>query len=169
MNKILVGNNIKIEAYMKKIVYFFIMICSLFFSSCLTNGLEELPVYEDADITSVVAVKYRYISDEKSPASGDYLVKEVDLIFNPTIDKEDEYVKIDVSLPENFPVSEIDKVSKSNLLVIVNVSPAARLFPVKGAPALGTPGNWENPNKYKIQSASGIEKQWTIEVTDFNK
>lgn len=149
---------------MKKVFYLFVIMVSMVLSSCLKSGLDDLPIYDEADITSVVAVKYRYISDEKSPASGDYLVKEVDLNFSPQIDAEEGFVKIDVSVPDNFPETEKEKVSKSNLVVIVNLSTAARIFPIGDSPALGTPGNWNEPNKYRVQSASGTDRQWTIEI-----
>lgn len=149
---------------MKKVFYLFIIMSSMILTSCLKSGLEDLPIYDEADITSVVAVKYRYISDEKSPASGEFLVKEVDLNFNPQIETEDGFVKINVSVPDNFPESEKEKVSKSNLVVIVNLSTAARIFPIGDSPALGKPGNWNEPNKYRVQSASGTDKQWTIEI-----
>lgn len=154
---------------MKNIIYSLIVLCTLMLSSCLTSGLEELPLYEDAEITSVTAVKYRYISDEKSPSSGEFIVKEVDLSFEPSINEENGVVKIDVSLPTNFPQSEIDKVNNSNLLVVINISTAARIFPIEGAPKLGIPGNWEKPNRYKVLAANGTEKQWTIEVSKLNK
>lgn len=74
--------------FMKKILYCLTLVFSaLLFSSCLKGGLEDLPEYEDAEITSVSAVRYRYMTDEKSPASGEYLVKEVDLTFDADIDR----------------------------------------------------------------------------------
>ena len=45
---------------MKKILYCLTLVFSaLLFSSCLKGGLEDLPEYEDAEITSVSAVRYR--------------------------------------------------------------------------------------------------------------
>ena len=67
---------------MKKVIYNLLLTLMMFsFTSCLTSGLDELDVYDGADITSVSAVAYRYISDEKSPASGQNIVKEVNLTF----------------------------------------------------------------------------------------
>ena len=54
---------------MKRTVFNLLLMVMMFsFTSCLTGGMDELPEYEDANITSVSAVRYRYISDEQSPA-----------------------------------------------------------------------------------------------------
>ena len=83
---------------MKRVIYHLFLAISLFsMTSCLTGGLEDLPVYEDANITSVSAVQYRYISDEKSPASGEYLVKDVNMTYTSEIDVEAGLVQISVS------------------------------------------------------------------------
>ena len=88
---------------MKKVIYNLLLTLMMFsFTSCLTSGLDELDVYDGADITSVSAVAYRYISDEKSPASGQNIVKEVNLTFTSDIDTDAATVKITVSVPENF-------------------------------------------------------------------
>lgn len=155
---------------MKSVIYnLFIMSFMILFSSCLTSGLEELDVYEGADITSVSTVRYRYITDEKSPASGEFIVKEVDLSYTSNIDVEAGKVQIFVTVPDGFPESELANLSKSNLLIAVALSTAARLSPLDGAPLLGVPGNWESPNLYLVEAADGTKKNWTIEVASLEK
>ena len=116
---------------MKKIIYsLFLTFMMVSFSSCLTGGLEDLPEYEEADITSVSAVTYRYISDEVSPASGQNIVKNVNMTYTSEIDPVAATVKISVTTPANFPEDELANLStKSNLVVAVSLSTAARLFP----------------------------------------
>lgn len=155
---------------MKKIVCNILFtLMTVLFSSCLTSGLEELDVYDGADITSVSSVRYRYITADKNPASGENEVKEVELIFTSNIDTEAEVVSISIKKPENFPPEELDNLSTSNLLVVVGVSTAARVFPQDGAPKLGTPGDWSKPNKFVVEAADGTKKTWTIEVVQLEK
>lgn len=155
---------------MKKVICNILLVIMLFsFSSCLTGGLEELPEYEDANITSVSTVQYRYISDEISAASGQNIVKDVNLTYKSEIDIDAALVKISVTTPDNFPQAELDKLSKSNLLIAVGLSTAARISPTNGAPILGIPGDWSRANSYVVESASGKKKDWTIEVVSLEK
>lgn len=151
---------------MKRIIYSLLLtVMMISFSSCLTSGLDELPVYEDADITSVSAVTYRYISDEKSPASGQNIVKNVNITYTSDIDPEAAMVKIAVTTPANFPEGELTNLSKkSNIVVVVSLSTAARITPLDGAPALGTPADWSKPYKYVVTAADGKQKEWTIRL-----
>lgn len=156
---------------MKKTVYnLFLMMVMISFSSCLTSGLDDLEVYEDAEITSVSAIRYRYISDEVSPASGQNLVKEVNMTYTSEINADAATVKISVTTPENFPESELNNLSTSaNLLVSVGLSTAARLSATNGSPDLGKPGDWSKPNTYTVEAANGKKKNWTIEIISLKK
>lgn len=154
---------------MKKIVYLLLTLLMVSFSSCLTSGLDELALYEDADITSVSAVRYRYISSDISPASGQKIVKEVNLTYTSVIDSESKIVRITVKKPSNFPASELANLSTSNLMVAVAISTAARLFPQNGSPTLGVPGDWSKANLYTVEAANGAKKNWTIEVVSLEK
>lgn len=155
---------------MKKILYkLFLLVAVLSFTSCLDANLDELPVYEEADITSVSAVQYRYISDQKSPASGENIVEEVNLGYTGDINAESATVKIKVTKPETFPADQVNNLSKSNLVVVVTLSTAARLTPADGSPKLGVPADWSKAHKYIVTSASGVKKEWTIEVVSLTK
>lgn len=155
---------------MKRVIYhLFLAICLFSMTSCLTGGLEDLPIYGDADITSVSAVQYRYISDEKSPASGEYLVKDVNMTYTSEINTEAGLVQISVSIPDNFPVEELENLSIENLLIAVSVSTAARITPEANSPKLGVPGDWSKPNQYVVEAANGTKKNWTIEIVNFVK
>ena len=155
---------------MKKYLYKLVLLFTvLAFSSCLNSNLEDLPEYEDADITSVSAVQYRYISDQKSPASGENIVEEVNLGYTGDIDPESATVKIKVTKPRTFPADQLNNLSKSNLVVVVTLSTAARMTPVSGSPKLGVPADWTKAHKYMVTSASGKKKEWTIEVVSLTK
>ena len=150
------------------ILYALFAILAIGFNSCLKSNLEELPAFEENDVTNVDRVEYRFISDEISKASNQKIVK----FINLTVNKTDKTVRIEVTVPaanSDFPTVERDKVSKANLTVILSVSTAARVFPIGDAPRLGTQGDWTNPHKYKIEAANGNTAEWTVEVTNVTK
>ncbi|AVM56073.1 MULTISPECIES: hypothetical protein [Capnocytophaga] len=155
------------------ILYALFAILAIGFNSCLKSNLEELPAFEENDVTNVDRVEYRFISDEISKASNQKIVKFINLTVNKKeINKTDKTVRIEVTVPaanSDFPTVERDKVSKANLTVILSVSTAARVFPIGDAPRLGTPGDWTNPHKYKIEAANGNTAEWTVEVTNVTK
>ena len=154
---------------MRTYIYLFFVALATTMSSCLKSNLDELPAFEENDITGVDKVEYRFISDDISKASQQKIVKFVNLtITKKEINRTDKTVKIEVSVPAantNFPAAERLKVDKTNLAVIVSVSTAARVSPVGDAPRLGTPGNWSLAHKYRIEAANGNSAEWTIEVT----
>ena len=155
---------------MKKIFYSLLLILSVIsLSSCLEGNLDELPLYEEAEITSVSTVRYRYISNEKVPSSDEFLVKEVDLSYTSDINPETGTVKIYATASEGFPAEELSKLSKSELVIAVALSTAARLTPTNGSPKLGVPGDWSKANTYVVEAAGGKKKDWTIEVVSLEK
>ena len=155
---------------MKKILYNLFLLFAVFsLSSCLDSNLDDLPEYEEADITSVSAVRYRYITDEKSPASGENIVEEVDLGYTADINADRREVKIKVTKPGSFPADQVNNLSKSNLVVVVSLSTAARIAPLDGSPKLGVPADWSSAHRYVVTAATGTQKEWTIEVVSLTK
>ncbi len=158
---------------MRKYTFILVGILVMTMSSCLKSRLEDLPEFEESDITAVPRVEYRFVSDEISNVNNQNIVKYVNLTINKRqIDKDNKTVIIEATVPNantNFPTSERDKVDRSNLVVVVSVSTAARIFPIGDAPKLGVPGDWSKPNKYRVEAANGSSSEWTIEVTALNK
>ena len=155
---------------MKKIFYSLLLVLStISLSSCLEGNLDELPLYEEAEITSVSTVRYRYISDEKVPASDEFLVKEVDLNYTSDIDSKAGTVKIYAATSAEFPADQLSKLSKSELVIAVALSTAARLTPTNDSRKLGIPGDWSKTNTYTVEAAAGKKKDWTIEVVSLEK
>lgn len=154
---------------MKKYIKFLCLsiLVGISVSSCLKSGLEDLPAFDLKDITGVQRVEYRFVSDETSPVDGDKVVKFVTLVHNATIDAEAQEVKIQVSTPapsEVFPMEEKQKVSNTNIAVMVSISTAAQISPIGDAPKFGVPGDWSKPNSYLVKAADGSTKEWTVEV-----
>lgn len=142
-------------------------------TSCLTAGLDDLPEFEGADITGVQKVEYRFVSDQISPSDNKPIVKFVDFSRTASIDEKSRTVSIDVTVPaansSTFPEVERQKCSTSELVVMVSISTAARIFPIGNAPSFGKPGNWSKPNKYMVHAADGSKKEWTVQISSFKK
>lgn len=156
---------------MKTIKNILIVLCVILsMTSCLHAGLDDIEEYKGNDITAVSRVEYRYISDEISPASGQDLVKNVTLGYSGcVIDTKSAIVDIPITVPSNFPESELPNLSASELVVVVTISTAARIEPIGNAPALGVPGDWSKPNQYKVTAADGSSKNWTITINGLDQ
>lgn len=151
------------KKYLKIITALFLaVICS----SCLEKNLEELDTYDGKEITSIVGVYHRYYDSDVIDASGEQAVKQVSLSVSDTqIDAKGGTCNFNVSVPTNFPASETGKVKTQALVVIVNISTAAIIEPIDGAPAFGAPGDWSKPNRYRIKAANGDLQEWTVSLT----
>ncbi len=151
--------------------YLYIIVLVLISTSCLKSNFEDLPEFEDAKILGVQKVEYRfYDQNDISKVDGQPIVKYVDLPRTTTIDNN--VVSIVVTVPpasEAFSDSEREKVTLTNIGVMVSISTAARLTPLEGAPKMGLPGDWSKPNKYLVTAANGATQTWTVEVTQLEK
>lgn len=157
-------NNTKVV--MKKLLNIFLFsLLALISTSCLKGGLDELPNATGADIVSVNSVKHRWIGSNKNPASGELEVLERALTQQSVVNKEQSTLSITVRIPSGFPADQVAAVSTSKLIVALNLSSAAHIEAIEGAPALGIPGDWSKANKYRVRAGDGTEKIWTITLT----
>lgn len=158
---------------MKKYLVILLLFPLLSIQSCLEMGLEDLPEYEDANITGVQRVEYRYIDETTiSPTDGQAVVKYVNLTRSTTVDTDAATVSIKVTVPNAsaaFPANKRDACTTSNLCVMVSLSTAAHITPQGNAPKLGVPGDWSKPNTYVVEAADGTTRTWTIQITSFTK
>lgn len=139
-----------------------LLLCMPLISSCK----EDLPAYEEAEITSVGAY-HRYYTTIKDELTGENKVAEKELEKNNTIDSDVATVSATFTIPGangTFTQEERTKVSLKNLVVFFNVSTAARVTPIDGSPKLGTPGDWTSEHRYSIMAANGTKKIWTVKV-----
>jgi len=161
---------------MKKIKFIFLglMFGSLtLLTSCLKLGLEDLPVFSDCDITNIY-FEYRYQDPTTLWTDGSPIVKYVTLtIATKTIDAAANTVTVTVNVPVasgTFTTAERAKVALTNIVCSMNISTAATIAPIEGAPALGAPGDFSAPKKYLVTAADGkTVKTWTITITALNK
>ncbi|MDR3269285.1 MAG: hypothetical protein LBT83_09490 [Tannerella sp.] len=146
------------------------MACIL--TSCLTAGLEDLPAFEEAEITDV-RFEFRY-KDASAPwIDGEPMVRIVNLTTqNRVIDTNAATITCALQVPaaaDAFTEAVRGQVSLASLAGKFNLSTAAVIAPVEGAPVLGIPGDFSGPRKYKVTAADGTTKTWTVHVTGLNK
>ncbi len=155
---------------MKSILFrvFSFMILASLFVGC---SWEELPSYEEADISGV-QFYYRWPSDSKDPITNEPVVKEQRLDVSSTINQGSGVIEARITVPNAvgaFTAGVRSEVSANKLWGQVSVSKAARITPIEGSSALGTPDDWSKERKFKVVSASGKSKVWTIKVVEFKK
>ena len=145
------------------------MILAAGLTSCLGAGLEELETYDGTAIQSISGVYYRYYSDDVNPGTGELKINQVTLNQTAEIDEDAGTVNCTVSIPSSVPVDAVNKLSlaytqgdRTGINVVVNLSAAAVIKPLDGAPALGAPGDWSRPNRYLVTAANGDTQEWTI-------
>ena len=148
---------------LKFIIALFVIALSC--TSCLESNLEELKTYEGNDITSGYAW-YRYKGNNTLNASGEQQIIQKELQrTGQVIDNEAATCALQFKVPTNFSDAERNGVNINNLVVAVDISTAAVMSPVEGAPKLGVPADWSSPHKYLVKAANGQTKVWTVSVT----
>lgn len=133
---------------------------------------EDLPAYEEAEITGV-QFYYRWASTtDKDPITGQPMVCEQRLNASASINSEAGKVDVRISLPganATFTEEVRAAASQNNLVGQVSLSTAARIAPADGNKVLGVPDNWTVPHAFVVTAADGTKKSWTITVTEFSK
>lgn len=150
------------------IKWLFLLLCLPFITAC---DWEDLPAYEEAEI-SAVQFYYRWPSDSKDPITGEPIVKEKQMTTSSVVNKEAATIEATVTVPaadNNFTNAIRNEVSSSKLWGQVSVSTAARITPIEGTAALGTPDDWSKERKFLVKAANGTTKTWTIKIVKFNK
>lgn len=134
-------------------------------ASCLKHDFETLDVYTDSEITGVQGVYWRYFGTEKLSSSGEFKVHQVRIPSGHFKSNEEEGIcEFDFKLHSSFPSDQLSSFTVEKLVVVLNISTAANIVPIEGAPDLGKPGDWTKENKYKVTAADGTSKIWTVKA-----
>ena len=135
-------------------------------SSCLKSGLDDLPTYSDAEITNL-NFEYRWWDEEHNQMAVKSLSNEKKIV------EDDNLITCKLTVPDasgSFTSAIRQEVSLSKLIAYMDISTAARIKPVNGAPALGNPGDFSAKEfKYMVTAGDGTQREWTIKITEFVK
>ena len=130
-------------------------------SSCLKSGLDDLEAYNEAEITNL-NFEYRWWDEAKDQMA----VKTLNI--EKQISKDDNLITCKLTVPTasgSFTDAVRQNVSLSNLIAYIDLSTAARIMPLNGAP-----GDFSAKEfKYQVTAADGTKREWTIKITDFVK
>ena len=155
----------------KNIKWLLLVAMAPIFASC---SWEDLPAYEDANITGATFY-YRYNSPtDKDPITGEPMVRNTQLDTSNrgsvSINQEAGTVSVVIyANPGSFPESVYSGISLNNLVGTVQLSTAARISPQDNHKALGLPDDWTSPHTFTVMAANGTKKTWTVTVTALNK
>ena len=157
-----------IKLVKNSLLLMFVLVCV----SCLRGNLEDLPAFEEANITDV-KFDFRYKDMTDVWIDGEPIVKVVSLsVGNKVINAETGTITCTITVPEangSFSDEIRSTVSLTNIVGKFNLSSAAIITPQDGAPTLGVPGDFSVPRRYLVTAANGTKKDWTIQITTMNK
>jgi len=153
---------------MKQLKYILILLLATSFTSCLKSGLDDLPAYEEAEIEDFY-FEYRWLVK-----NGDYDQMRVQTMnVTATIDTDAATVDCVITVPaesNGFTTEVRDQVNLSNLVGFADISIAATMTPINGAPILGKVADFSGATfKYEVTAADGTKKVWTLTISDFIK
>ncbi|APU11051.1 hypothetical protein Q4599_10910 [Cellulophaga lytica] len=154
---------------MKKIItYLPVLLLCIISTSCLKSGLDELPAFSDAEITSF-KFEYRWIDD----TTENNKLQVIQLNTEALINTEDNSINCIITVPASnadFSVSERENVTLSNIVGYTDISTAATIEPVGNAPKLGVIEDFSaDTMQYKVIAADKSNKIWTLYITEFIK
>ncbi len=141
---------------MKKIiVYITLFILPLFILNSCRMGLDELPVFEDAQLTNFW-FEHREIVTKSYPNGQEYEV----VVFTDiksactfeTLGDANNVTECKVTINSSKTNKTIDL---SNIVGKATISTAATIEPVNSSPVLGVPGNFSSPVTYVVKAADG--------------
>ena len=137
--------------------YLPIIILGLFLGSCLKYGLDELPAFEDAEITKF-SFEHRAWDYEKNE------LKVVKITSSNSIDT----INLTIDCLLKVTNSNITKygIDLDSLVGFAEISVASSIVPVGNAPILGIPGDFSQENiQYEVIGADDKTKKiWTINI-----
>lgn len=119
----------------KTITYLTLMTIILCLGSCLKSNLEELPAFDEAEITNF-RFEYRWMGTNEENEQ----LRVVQLNNEIQIDSENKRVSCNITVPSSsadFPDDVRAQVSLNNLVGYADISTAATLLPASGSPELG--------------------------------
>jgi hypothetical protein len=149
----------------KTILYFSLIILPLFILDSCRMGLDELPVFEEAELINFW-FEHREIVTKTNPDGSTYeTVVFTDLKNACTFEVLNESGNTaDCKVTVNS--AAVDKtINLSNIVGKSTISTAATIQPVNSSPELGIPGDFSNQVSYLVTAADNVtEKNYNITV-----
>lgn len=147
--------------------YLVLLLLIVINTSCLKAGLDELETYSQNDITNI-RFEYRWWDESEKR------LRVIEMATEKTINVDAQEIICSIKVPDatqTFTAPIREQVSLTTLAINVDVSSAARITPMDGAPAMGTfPSDFSAKEfVYKVTAGNGDDANWTIKITNFAK
>ena len=140
-----------------------VILLSIVFTSCLKAGLDELPAFEEANITRF-RFEYRWFDEASSQ------LRVIQINTDSTIDGSS--INCVLTVPDaagDFTAAIKSQVNLANIVGYADISTAAIMTPVGNAPKLGVPNDFSSSDmQYEVTAADGTKKVWTLNIESFN-
>ncbi|MDO6492398.1 MAG: DUF5018-related domain-containing protein [Cellulophaga sp.] len=154
---------------MKKIItHILVLLLCILSTSCLKSGLDDLPAFSDAEITSF-KFEYRWIDD----TTDNNKLQVIQLPTETMINTEDAIINCIITVPAanaDFSAAVRDNVTLSTIVGYTDISTAATIAPVGSAPTLGKVADFSaDTMQYKVTAADDSSKVWTLVISEFIK
>lgn len=147
-------------------------------TGCLKSDLNDLPAFEDAQIVSLFT-EFRYQDGVSKNSDGSNKVFNLNLPVTRTFKLKEntgavsDSVLLTVSVPAasgTFTEQIRSQVTSANLVVYGNLSTAASIAPLMGAPVWGVPGDFSAPRQYLVTAADKkTTRTWVIKIASLVK
>ncbi len=150
---------------LKYLLTLFVAVFSL--TSCLESNLEDLETYNGAEILTF-SFECRFIDPESNK------LRVTKMNGDCSVDTDEATVTCDIVVPASNETSLSDEeraqVDLTALVGYCDISTAATLKPLDGAPVLGKIADWSDSEfKYQVTAADGTKKTWTVIINSFTK
>ena len=153
---------------MKKNIFFMILGCMLLFTSCLKSGLDEI---EDSNLCAIssVTMEYRWIVQN---VNGYDQLSRQQMTLSNNVPNENNEIRFTITVPtasSSFPDDVRNAVTLDGLYLVMVISPAAKIEPLNGAPALGLPGAFTTGKdyQYEVTAANGNKAVYHVVIENF--
>ena len=153
---------------MKYIVFLSLIVITVFSTSCLEMGLEEIENAHDAEIINI-KFEHRWAeeivqAEENANSQPLYQLAVVSLPVNIVSVSENNVIECEIIVPAagspgNFTTAEREKVTLSSIVGMATISTAATIEPIGDSPVLGKRGDFSKEVKYLVTAADGINKK----------
>lgn len=147
----------------RTIIYLFIAFMGLFALDSCRMGLDELPVFEDAELSNFWFEHRQTITKEYPNGESYEVVEYTDLksacTFTVTSETENS-----AECTVTINSSAVSKpISLSSIVGIATISTAAKIEPLESSPELGVPGDFSSQVSYLVTAADNkTMKTYTI-------
>lgn len=137
---------------------------SFFASSCLKSGL---PQANNSSQNKISGFNYEYrwldtsVVNAGTP-TADTIITVMVVQLGNSVNISNDTVYTQPILPSNLPASQVPYVTLTHIWAYANISDAAIIAPLGGAPTLGTAGDYSHPVSYQVMAANGSKRSWVI-------